>query len=1267
MLFEDIKHPLLSDFLTRITGSGYTYLNTEASSRLNDFIEYISSITADNGDDFAFYPLRQAQTIGIGNQVFGIGYMASGTNIVFPRRINWTDSGILLNNVNNCGIINFSGKLKDPKFQFRKNEVSIFYFLKHNRPTYETSLYRAGQPCPYFWFDDSLDNFGVLAPEFSTSDFRTTGTTYLYDEIYGGDKKGYQVDFSSDDATKYNVFTSNTGRAIGSGVAAFMPPPVSFYEIDNNENKFVCINTIIKENEYSIRSFFGRDYRILTGKFPPARNAIQVIDPTNSEIYVDNFFPRRMVIGAGVRNTSISGYDVNGIDHICAGILILKGDYSNKAKDIAENMAEAIGIKLRPAQTANTKNLIGDVLNDNLSFSPQVKFINYYDYTSPVFYKTYDDYVDLYNFLATMTGVQYINYGKWVYNQLNLVTGELRSPDVPKIINLIPKIDSIKNVIGFSGMSVPSFGSYLNRGVIGFVSGIMDYDGENFTYNFSRFNEQNVSGASGFYILDNNGQVTGIKNFPPIREISSQNVTGYISGIFTDVFIPFDTGSSLFSSGYFINSSIYKFPKINLIPEFITGYISGVLFEDNEFSGFKNSSIESSSGFFYKNNQYEFLPQKNIQLAPVTGFLIGLKSGDYFSGFYQNQPIDGLYSGVFAVNDFSNPAETEPIIELYFPTGSGLFSGFTGIYGFDEKLGFSYTGFFSELVDSEGNPILDQDENPIPVTFNGSSGFIEIEGGPFPGTVIGSMTGIIGSRNVLNFSGEFAGFENNQILDLRYGYEYSGFFVNSSGFLGTEIDPITLERNSFGTGILTGIIGYINLLEYINLTGFDNQPGFENSGIFSGFFVGSSGFSGINGNNGTGIMTGFIGSRNYLIEYGEFSGFSGFSDFSPAFLNEINADMSFPYGSGFSGLNNQTSGLGVISGLISTGKSPLLFGDPTHFIPTIFAILYTGNNINFYTGDFVYTGIIPDITGLNYLSGVIFTYAIDSGVMTTGDNFKTGLFPEIAAITYYDAREAYINDFDFNARDYIFRVEAYEGQVLESGVRVEINKLISGLKTDNVWDKIVDGCLMAGPRTYSGAMIPLKANGKTGLFYNFTSSDYLRASGLLGDGATKYIDTQHILSQEPTGSQHMAVYITQTGNSASQYYMGAGNQSVTGSSALYASGSTSMFFKSRASGMADYQYLSPRTGFMATSRFNSAIWAARNDLVETPFIYIENGGQPANIYIFANNNTGSGAGNAQEYSNARIAMYSIGRNIDLMLNYNNRIQIYLSGIRQHIA
>jgi len=1260
MLIEDIKHPLVSDYLHRYTGYSNTYLNTSGSSELNDFIKYLYSIVGDG--NFAFYPLPSRMNTTTGNQMFGLGTMATGSPITFPKNVIRSESGIVLGSLNSVGIVDFS---INEKFQFRKNEVSIFYFFKHNRPT-DTRVYREGQVCPYFWFDDSADNFGVFAPEFSSSDLRTTGNTYLYDEIYGADKKGYQMDYSAPAPEKLGALTDTelTGAdRFGTGILNIKWPPVSFYEIDNNEDRFVCINTVINKDFYSLRSFFGRDYRVLTGKFPAARLSYELLDPETNTFYIDNKFPKRIVIGAGVKNDSISGYDIPGTDHTCAGLIVLEGDYTDKASEIAYITSETFKIKSRPPISSLSPNN----LKDPVSLNPNILSVNYYDYRSPIAYETSSNYNDIINYNANISRINYINYGIWVYEVLQSTTGTLKSPIPADLLDFKPEIMGIVLISGVLSVSPPAFGSLYNRGVIGFVSGLREKKpNSDDEYIFTRFTEQDISGSSGFYYTNAIGNVSQIQIFPPIKlGLQQQYVTGYISGYkdpVSQVFTPFDSVSDLYSSGYFNSVGHKSYPELKIITEYITGYISGFLFENNIFSGFDSNYLDCSSGYYYSGNQYEFLPEKNINTQPVTGFLVGVKSGDTFSGFYQNAEIIDLYSGIFSINDGSNAAEVNEIVQIYFKTGEE-FSGLSGM-GLDERLGFNYTGFFNPVLDINGNPLLDNNNNPIIQSFDGNSGF---SGAQIltEDQILGVMSGIVGSRNFLVFNGEFDGFNNIDYPNTNYGFEYSGFFASNSGFVGTEINPDTLEINTYGTGIMTGLIGYINKDTYVGLYDFNNNPDFPDSGVFTGFsFPLGSGFSGLFDEFGTGIQTGIIGSKNKFLLSGSFSGFTGQSGFNQGFLDAINIDFNFYDGSGFSGLYNSQTGIGMMSGLITTGRSPFLFGDPIYFASQIASITYGGNFISGDVSDILSTGLLAQITGITYVFGYATGSAINSGSDQNGDIIVTGLHPEILGVNYFAA--SYMDKYDFQATDYILRLEAYEGQELESGVRNAINNLISGLKTDNIWDKITNACLLAGPKTRSGIFVPLKNGGKTGQAYNFTSIDYNRMSGLIGDGSSKYVNTNILLNQESTGNQHMLVYVTKTGFSQTQCYIGAGIQDTTGSSAIYMSGSV-LYQKSRASGLSPYGNFGPSTGMMATSRYSTGVWVARNtNISETSFIYLENGAQPSNIYVFANNATGFGTGAPEHYSDARIAIYSVGKNIDNLSKFEQRINTYLDSIKSHI-
>jgi hypothetical protein len=117
-----------------------------------------------------------------------------------------------------------------------------------------------------------------------------------------------------------------------------------------------------------------------------------------------------------------------------------------------------------------------------------------------------------------------------------------------------------------------------------------------------------------------------------------------------------------------------------------------------------------------------------------------------------------------------------------------------------------------------------------------------------------------------------------------------------------------------------------------------------------------------------------------------------------------------------------------------------------------------------------------------------------------------------------------IIEWDANALNYVQTVEAADGQSLEPQIRVAINNFVKGLKSDNVWNNISAACILVGARTLSGALVPLKGPAPTN--YNFTSSDYHRSTGLLGNGLEKYLDSNLSLRTLPISSRHMSFYVS---------------------------------------------------------------------------------------------------------------------------------------------
>jgi hypothetical protein len=132
------------------------------------------------------------------------------------------------------------------------------------------------------------------------------------------------------------------------------------------------------------------------------------------------------------------------------------------------------------------------------------------------------------------------------------------------------------------------------------------------------------------------------------------------------------------------------------------------------------------------------------------------------------------------------------------------------------------------------------------------------------------------------------------------------------------------------------------------------------------------------------------------------------------------------------------------------------------------------------------------------------------------------------------SRGALSSGLDADALAYITAVEAADGQSLESSVKIALNSFVKGCKSDGIWGAIKASCIMAGARTLSGALVPLKGASPTN--FNFVSGDYNRKTGLKGNGTTKYLDSNRNNNADPQNSKHLSVYrsIVPTGTTGGQ-------------------------------------------------------------------------------------------------------------------------------------
>ena len=179
---------------------------------------------------------------------------------------------------------------------------------------------------------------------------------------------------------------------------------------------------------------------------------------------------------------------------------------------------------------------------------------------------------------------------------------------------------------------------------------------------------------------------------------------------------------------------------------------------------------------------------------------------------------------------------------------------------------------------------------------------------------------------------------------------------------------------------------------------------------------------------------------------------------------------------------------------------------------------------------------------------------------------------------------------------------------------------------------------MAGARTRLGAMTPLVGPAPTS--FNFGNNDYNRKTGLVGDGSTKYLDSNRNNNADPQNSSHNALYVT-TSPTGTTVLIGTGPLTNE-------SGASNIFSVDGATGARNrtstYGSLSAAPlGLTGTSRSasNSFVLRSNGTSVTVPIA----SQTPDNAFV----NVFRPSGQHLYTSNARLAFYSIGESLDLAL------------------
>ena len=206
------------------------------------------------------------------------------------------------------------------------------------------------------------------------------------------------------------------------------------------------------------------------------------------------------------------------------------------------------------------------------------------------------------------------------------------------------------------------------------------------------------------------------------------------------------------------------------------------------------------------------------------------------------------------------------------------------------------------------------------------------------------------------------------------------------------------------------------------------------------------------------------------------------------------------------------------------------------------------------------------------------------------------------------------NDADVVA--YVVAVESADGNRLEDGVISAFDSFITGCKSDGIWTALKASCILAGARTLSGALVPLVGTAPTN--FNFVSGDYNRETGLIGNGSTKYLNSNRANNTDPQNNFHQSVYVNtiQTGTSF-RGLIGAGSSSAAGNTNITTS--TALIFRNRnPSGLQSIANQHLTTGFKGSSRSVSTSYIARSGSSNSTFNITSASGVTSNITVFRN-------------------------------------------------
>jgi len=235
-----------------------------------------------------------------------------------------------------------------------------------------------------------------------------------------------------------------------------------------------------------------------------------------------------------------------------------------------------------------------------------------------------------------------------------------------------------------------------------------------------------------------------------------------------------------------------------------------------------------------------------------------------------------------------------------------------------------------------------------------------------------------------------------------------------------------------------------------------------------------------------------------------------------------------------------------------------------------------------------------------------------------------------------------LNRLDPDANAYIAAVEAADGQALEPAIRNAYDVFVRGCKSDGIWNAIKASCILAGARTLSGALVPLKGSAPTN--NNFVSGDYVRATGLKGGGtgSGKVIDSNRANNADGQDNNHNVVWVhTAEGSGSAGFYLDSGGAIAGDNTIARSSNSSNLVSRNRGPLVAiTHAGLGASVGLIGASRSTSASYDFRASNGTSTISHVSDTPTSGNVFIF-------GRSTIIGVTDARISYYSIGESLNL--------------------